>query len=70
MIINNLLKIKHINVINSVDNSLLSIENIIELIDDFPVYPNQYTTFLQYVEWFERASTQKLRDIQPVFYTG
>jgi MoaA/NifB/PqqE/SkfB family radical SAM enzyme len=70
MIINNLLKIKHINVINSVDNSLLSIENIIELIDDFPVYLNQYTTFLEYVEWFERNNTQKLRDIQPAFYAG
>jgi hypothetical protein len=70
IVIDNLLKIKHINVINSVDNSLLSIKNIIELINYFPVYLNQYTKFLEYVEWFERNSTQKLRVIQPVFYSG
>jgi MoaA/NifB/PqqE/SkfB family radical SAM enzyme len=70
IVIDNLLKIKHVNVINSVDNSLLSIENIVELINDFPVDLNQYTTFLEYVEWFERNSTQKLQDIQPVFYAG
>jgi molybdenum cofactor biosynthesis enzyme MoaA len=70
MIIDNLSKIKHINVINSVDNSLLSIENIIELIDNFPVHPNQYTTFLEYVEWFEQNSIKKLQHIQSAFYAG
>jgi molybdenum cofactor biosynthesis enzyme MoaA len=71
MIIDNLSEIKHINVINSLDNSsLLSIKNIIELINNFPSYTDQYITFLEYVEWFERNSIKKLQHIQPAFYAG
>jgi organic radical activating enzyme len=68
--VENLSKIKHINFLNCVDSSLSSVDNIIELVDNLPVYADLYPKFLEYVDWFERNSIQKLRHIQPVFYAG
>jgi len=53
-----------------VDSHLLSVENIIELVNDLPIHYHLYSKFLEYVEWFERNSARKLQHIQPVFYAG
>jgi sulfatase maturation enzyme AslB (radical SAM superfamily) len=71
LIIDNLNKIKDINIINSADNTeLLSVNNIINLIDNLPILSDRYSKFLEYVAWFEENSSKKLQDIQPLFYTG
>lgn len=43
---------------------------IINLINNANSISGQYQTFLEYIEWYERDFTTKLRDIQPLFYTG
>jgi molybdenum cofactor biosynthesis enzyme MoaA len=68
--IDNLSKIQDITIINSLDNQLLSINSIKELINQFPIDSEKYTKFLEYISWFERKSSAKLRDLQPVFYAG
>jgi len=71
LIIDNLIKIQNINVINSLTNTnLLSVTNIINLIKELPRNSEKYTKFLEYVEWFDQDSVQKLRDIQPAFYNS
>jgi len=71
LIIDNLNRIKDIDIINSADNdSLLSANHIINLIKEIPKTPEKYAKFLEYVAWFDQNSTQKLQDIQPVLYTG
>ena len=65
----NLCKISGANIINSEDN-MNSIDNIIELINTIPDLSKNYSKFLEYVAWFEEKSLKKLRDIQPLFYTG
>jgi hypothetical protein len=45
-------------------------KNIIDLINEIPDCSDQYPKFLEYVSWYERDFTTKLRDIQPLFYTG
>jgi organic radical activating enzyme len=70
IIIDNLSKIQDINVINSVDNHILSIDNIIDLIDKFPTCPEKYSKFLDYIAWYERDFTVKLQDICPEIYIG
>jgi sulfatase maturation enzyme AslB (radical SAM superfamily) len=68
--INNLSKISNIDIINSFDNIPLSVNNIKELITQFPLYSEKYTKFLEYISWFERNSSAKLQHLQPVFYNG
>lgn len=71
IISNNLYKSLYVNIINSQDNTnILSIDNIIELIDTIPDLSENYSKFLEYVAWFDQDSAQKLRDIQPILYTG
>ena len=71
IISNNLSKSLYVNIINSQDNTnILSIDNIIELINTIPDLSENYSKFLEYVAWFDQDSAQKLRDIQPILYTG
>jgi len=71
LIIDNLIKIQNVDVINSLNGAnLLSVNNIIDLLKELPRNPEKYTKFLEYVEWFDQDSVQKLRDIQPAFYTS
>jgi hypothetical protein len=48
----------------------LSVDKIKELINQFPLYSENYTKFLKYISWFERNSSAKLQHLQPVFYNG
>jgi hypothetical protein len=66
-VIHNLCNIEDLDFLNSAD-VLLSAKNISELINDLPMYPENYKKFLDYITWFEKDSPHKLRDIQPLFY--
>jgi hypothetical protein len=68
--IDNLSKIQNINIINSIDNDLLSVNSIIDLIDKLPIYTEYYKKFIEYITWYERDFSIKLQDIQPIFYNG
>lgn len=68
--IDNLSKISDNSVIKSIDNNIISVDNIKKLINQFPIYSEKYTKFLEYISWFERDSSAKLQHLQPVFYKG
>lgn len=66
--IDNLSKIKNISILDSVDQHLVSIDNIKDLINSFPVDVENYKKFHEYVSWFEHKSILKLKNLQPDLY--
>ena len=65
-VIDSLACMRNIDIINSInDDELVSVDNIINLIDQLPRTPEKYTKFLEYVKWFDQNSAQPLQHIQP-----